>query len=83
MNIHSPNVTTLRAALCLRVSTARQAEHDISIPTKSVRAKPIAGRAAVGLSKASWSRGTAPPKWRARRDSNPWPLPSEGSALSS
>lgn len=23
------------------------------------------------------------PKWRARRDSNPWPLPSEGSALSS
>src|SRR4051812_48597423 len=22
-------------------------------------------------------------KWRARRDSNPWPLPSEGSALSS
>jgi site-specific DNA recombinase len=23
------------------------------------------------------------PKWRTRRDSNPWPLPSEGSALSS
>jgi hypothetical protein len=22
-------------------------------------------------------------KWRTRRDSNPWPLPSEGSALSS
>lgn len=32
MNIHSPNVATLRAALYLRVSTARQAEHDISIP---------------------------------------------------
>lgn len=31
MNIHSPTVTA-RAALYLRVSTARQAEHDISIP---------------------------------------------------
>ena len=31
MNIHSPT-TTARAALYLRVSTARQAEHDISIP---------------------------------------------------
>ncbi|MFD2439884.1 recombinase family protein [Paracoccus kondratievae] len=31
MNIHSPHVT-LRAALYLRVSTARQAEHDVSIP---------------------------------------------------
>ena len=32
MNIHTPNVTTTRAALYLRVSTARQAEHDVSIP---------------------------------------------------
>ena len=31
MNIHSPRVA-LRAALYLRVSTARQAEHDVSIP---------------------------------------------------
>ena len=31
MNIHSPHVA-LRAALYLRVSTARQAEHDVSIP---------------------------------------------------
>ncbi|MGO4712164.1 recombinase family protein [Bradyrhizobium sp. 2TAF24] len=31
MNLHTPNVTT-RAALYLRVSTARQAEHDVSIP---------------------------------------------------
>jgi len=31
MNIHNPNVGT-RAALYLRVSTARQAEHDVSIP---------------------------------------------------
>ncbi|GLI94222.1 resolvase [Methylocystis echinoides] len=31
MNMHSPT-TTARAALYLRVSTARQAEHDISIP---------------------------------------------------
>src|SRR3546814_1182367 len=32
MNIHTPCVTTTRAALYLRVSTARQAEHDVSIP---------------------------------------------------
>ncbi|WP_416193477.1 hypothetical protein [Nitrobacter sp. TKz-YC01] len=32
MNIHTPTVTTTRAALYLRVSTARQAEHDVSIP---------------------------------------------------
>lgn len=36
MNIHSPTVhnpnVTLRAALYLRVSTTRQAEHDVSIP---------------------------------------------------
>ena len=31
MNIHNPNVA-LRAALYLRVSTSRQAEHDVSIP---------------------------------------------------
>ncbi|MHB2166530.1 recombinase family protein [Alsobacter sp. R-9] len=31
MNFHNPNVAT-RAALYLRVSTARQAEHDVSIP---------------------------------------------------
>lgn len=31
MNLHSPTITA-RAALYLRVSTARQAEHDISIP---------------------------------------------------
>jgi site-specific DNA recombinase len=31
MNIHTSNTTT-RAALYLRVSTARQAEHDVSIP---------------------------------------------------
>ena len=36
MNVHSPTVhnpnVTLRAALYLRVSTTRQAEHDVSIP---------------------------------------------------
>ena len=31
MNAQSPNVA-LRAALYLRVSTSRQAEHDVSIP---------------------------------------------------
>src|SRR3546814_7936480 len=33
MNAQSPNVA-LRAALYLRVSTARQAEHDVSIPAQ-------------------------------------------------
>ena len=32
MNVHSTPIATARAALYLRVSTARQAEHDISIP---------------------------------------------------
>ncbi|MPZ37108.1 MAG: recombinase family protein [Rhizobiales bacterium] len=32
MNIHNTNNVTLRAALYLRVSTTRQAEHDVSIP---------------------------------------------------
>lgn len=31
----------LRAALYLGVSTARQAEHDVFIPIRSGRAKPI------------------------------------------
>lgn len=38
MNLHSPTVTA-RAALYLRVSTARQAEHDISIPDQKRQGK--------------------------------------------
>ena len=40
-----------RAALYLRISTARQAEHDVSIPIRSAEAKPIAPRAATSSSK--------------------------------
>jgi site-specific DNA recombinase len=41
----------LRAALYVRVSTARQVKHDVSIPTTSDRAKPIAPHAATSSSK--------------------------------
>jgi len=37
----------LRTALYLRVSTVRQAEHDVSIPDQKRQAKPIAPRAAI------------------------------------
>ncbi len=46
----------LRAALYLRVSTARQAEHDVSIPTRSGRVKPIARRAACNWWKPLWNQ---------------------------
>jgi hypothetical protein len=52
--------TPLRAALYLRVSTARQAEHDVSIPDRSGRAKPIARRADTNSSKPLWSRARRP-----------------------
>ena len=46
----------LRAALYLRVSTPRQAEHDVSIPDQRAdRAKPIAQRAATNSSRPTWS----------------------------
>lgn len=48
--------TSLRAALYLRVSTARQAEHDISIPTSAGREKPIAPHAATSSSRPMSSR---------------------------
>jgi hypothetical protein len=60
MNKESPLVAT-RAALYLRVSTARQAEHDVSIPDQRGRAKPGARRAGISLSKPSWSRAIPPP----------------------
>jgi site-specific DNA recombinase len=39
--------------------------------------------AATGVESAAAGVRSFIPKWRTRRDSNPWPLPSEGSALSS
>ncbi|MET4104512.1 hypothetical protein ABIE58_003964 [Roseovarius sp. MBR-78] len=52
MNVHNPNVA-LRAALYLRVSTNRQAEHDVSIPDQKRQAKPGAKRGAISLSRPS------------------------------
>jgi DNA invertase Pin-like site-specific DNA recombinase len=63
MNIQSPHVA-LRAALYLRVSTARQAEHDVSIPDQKRRAKPIASArlsACRNLRRAGASATTAAP----------------------
>ena len=42
MNAQSPTVA-LRAALYLRVSTPRQAEHDVSIPDQRKQGDPILG----------------------------------------
>jgi hypothetical protein len=44
----SASTIPLRAALYLRASTARQAEHDASNPTRGAAAKPIVSRAAMG-----------------------------------
>ena len=44
-----------RAALYLRVSTARQAEHDVSIPDQKRQG------AACNWSRPSWSRAHRPP----------------------
>ncbi len=45
----------LRAALYLRVSTARQAEHDVSIPDQKRQGEAIAFHAATSSSKPMWS----------------------------
>ena len=50
----------LRTALYLRVSTVRQAEHDVSIPDQKRQAKPIAPRAAISSSRPMWSRARRP-----------------------
>lgn len=46
----------LRAALYLRVSTARQAEHDVSIPDQKRQGEAIAPRAATKSSRPTSSR---------------------------
>ena len=51
----------LRAALYLRVSTAQQAEHDVSIPTRSARVRLTASHAAISWSKPLSSRAHRPP----------------------
>ena len=47
----------LRAALYLRVLTARQAEHDVSIPDQKRQGE--AHCEAIGLSRPMWSRGAS------------------------
>lgn len=51
----------LRAALYLRVSTARQAEHDVSIPDQRRQAKPIASRVVWSWSILSSKPAHPPP----------------------
>ncbi|WP_206612629.1 hypothetical protein [Paenirhodobacter populi] len=61
MNVHNPNVTQ-RAALYLRVSTPRQAEHAVSIPDQRKQGEArVARRAATSWSKSSSNRATQPP----------------------
>jgi len=51
----------LRAALYLRVSTARQAEHDVSIPIKNGKARHIASRVATSSPKPTSNPALPPP----------------------
>ncbi len=51
----------LRAALYLRVSTARQAEHDESIPDQRKQGEAYSLHAAISSSRPSWKRALRPP----------------------
>ncbi len=51
----------LRAALYLRVSTARQAEHDVSIPDQRKQAEAYCVRAATNSLRRSWMLAHPPP----------------------
>ena len=44
----------------LRVSTARQAEHDVSIPDQKRQGEAYAPRAAINSSRPMWSRAHRP-----------------------
>ena len=59
----------LRTALYLRVSTVRQAEHDVSIPDQKRQAKPIAPRAAISSSRPM-RKPVHPPRMIAGRSSS-------------
>ena len=59
----------LRAALYLRVSTARQAEHDVSIPISASRAKRIASQGATIWSKPMSMLELRPPMIAVRNSS--------------
>ena len=71
----------------LRQAYARLLMDEVTVSDEEIR---ITGSKTV-LARAATQEAELPPsavlsfvrEWRARRDSNPWPLPSEGSALSS
>ena len=68
-----------KAYLRAVISHIQVDDHKISIiGDKTTLAAAIAGQNATNTHVSGFVR-----KWRTRRDSNPWPLPSEGSALSS
>lgn len=58
-----------RAALYLRVSTARQAEHAVSIPDQQKQGEAWCGARGYDLVETSSSRGTPPPTTGARSSS--------------
>lgn len=65
----------LRAALYLRVSTARQAEHDVSIPDQKrqhyrLESNLLQTLAAAGVRPATPGVRSSVLKWRSRQDSN-------------
>jgi len=51
----------LRAALYLRVSTARQAEHDVSIPDQRKQGETFCPRAGWNWSRRSWRQARRRP----------------------
>ena len=73
----------LRAALYLRVSTARQAEHDVSIPDQKRQGEAYCAGRGTSLSRPSWSRArrsrttadpSRPPCSSSQRDSPQIPV---------
>ncbi|MET3927442.1 recombinase family protein [Devosia sp. 2618] len=60
MNMHSPTITA-RAALYLRVSTARQAEHDISIPDQKRQGEAYCEQRGFQLVETYVEPGATPP----------------------
>ncbi|MFO1187096.1 MAG: hypothetical protein U1E87_06355 [Alphaproteobacteria bacterium] len=62
MNIHQSAVTATRAALYfLRVSTVRQAEHDVSIPDQRKQGEVDVHRARLPRPRPSWKPAPRPP----------------------
>ena len=60
MNSEGTSIAT-RAAVYLRVSTARQADHDVSIPDQKRQGETVLRFAGLPTSKPMWSRARQPP----------------------